>query len=141
MSIPSWMLLAFATWTLLLLMFTVGIYRWHRILLKNAGIASFRADARDDADWYARATRAHANCIENLPVFAVIVFVLNLSAISGSLVNGIAISIMIARVLQTLTHVLFIQTNRAVSFRFSFFFVQLIGFLTLIVIIADKQMI
>ena len=32
MTIPMWMLLGFAAWTLLLLMATVGVYRWVAIL-------------------------------------------------------------------------------------------------------------
>ena len=32
MTLPVWMLLGFATWTVLLLLVTVGIYRWSRIL-------------------------------------------------------------------------------------------------------------
>jgi hypothetical protein len=32
MTIPVWMLLGFAAWTLLLLSTTVGVYRWSRIL-------------------------------------------------------------------------------------------------------------
>lgn len=43
MTIPMWMLLGFATWTLLLLMATVGVYRWVRILFSNVPIASFEA--------------------------------------------------------------------------------------------------
>ena len=68
MSIPIWMLLGFATWTLLLLMAFVGVYRWVNILLWKAPIASFRSDQLEGAEsWYKRGTRAHANCVENLP--------------------------------------------------------------------------
>lgn len=136
MTIPVWMLLAFAAWTLLLLVFTVGIHRWYFILLRGADIAGFRGGAVAGGDWYARGTRAHANCVENLPVFAVIVVALNLSKVSGSLVDEVAIAIMSARVLQSLTHVLFVQTTRVVSFRFGFFSIQLCGFFVLIAAIA-----
>lgn len=136
MTIPAWMLLAFAAWTLILLTFTVGIYRWYCILLCDADIAGFRAGAVAGSDWYARGTRAHANCVENLPVFAVIVIALNLSKVSGPLVDEVAIAIMIARILQSLTHVLFVQTTHVVTFRFGFFFVQLLGFFVLITTIV-----
>jgi hypothetical protein len=69
MTIPMWMLLGFATWTLLLLMAFVGVYRWVNILFSRAPIASFRSDRLEGQDWYQRGTRAHANCVENLPVF------------------------------------------------------------------------
>ena len=32
MTVPLWMLLGFAAWTVLLLLSTVGVYRWSRIL-------------------------------------------------------------------------------------------------------------
>jgi hypothetical protein len=44
------MLLGFATWTLLLLMATVGVYRWVNILFWKAPIASFRSDRLEGED-------------------------------------------------------------------------------------------
>lgn len=72
MTIPIWMLLAFAVWTIVVLLFSVGVYRWSRILTGRVEIKDFRADRVEGADWYQRAMRAHANCVENLPVFAVL---------------------------------------------------------------------
>jgi hypothetical protein len=46
MTIPMWMLLGFATWTLLLLMATVGVYRWVRILFSNVPIVFPKRSAR-----------------------------------------------------------------------------------------------
>lgn len=137
-SVPILMLLGFAAWTLLLLIATVGIYRWHRILLGDAQIAGFRADAIDGAGWYQRGTRAHANCVENLPVFGVIVFALQAANVAGTLVDGLAIAILAARVVQSLVHTAFVQTNTMVAIRFSFFTVQLVCFLWLIVMILSK---
>ena len=74
MTVPVWMLVGFAAWTVLLLLATVGVYRWSRILTGRVPIRSFRADQIEGADWYKRAMRAHANCVENLPVFGAIVF-------------------------------------------------------------------
>jgi uncharacterized MAPEG superfamily protein len=131
-----WSLLAFAAWTVLLLAFTVGVYRWSRILTSRAQIAQFRADAADGEGWYQRGTRAHANCIENLPVFCAIVLALSASGVGGPLVDGLSISVPIARVVQSTVHVSFVQTNRVVAVRFSFFTVQLLSFLALIAIIV-----
>ena len=50
MSLPTWMLLGFAAWTLLLLM-TIGAYRWSRIVTRRARISSFRADPVEGPDW------------------------------------------------------------------------------------------
>lgn len=137
MTLPVWMLLGFATWTLLLLVATVGVYRWSQILTRAAPIHGFPADPVDGAGWYLRGTRAHANCIENLPVFGAIVFALYAGNVTGALVNILATAILIARIAQSLVHVCFVQTDRAVSIRFSFFSVQLFSFLWLIGIIVS----
>ena len=136
MTIPMWMLLGFSTWTLLLLMATVGVYRWVRILFSNVPIASFRSDRLEGEDWYRRGTRAHANCVENLPVFGVIVFVISALGIDGPAVNYLSIIVLIARVCQSLVHVAHVQTDTFVAVRFAFFFIQLVCFLGLMVIAA-----
>ena len=138
MTVPIWMLLGFAAWTVLLLMATVGVYRWSRILTRRVEIRNFRADQVGGEDWYKRAMRAHANCVENLPVFGAIVFALYVGNVTGGLVNVLAIAILIARMLQSLVHVCFVQTNTMASIRFAFFAVQIIGFLWLIGIILTK---
>jgi len=137
-TVPVWMLLGFAAWTVLLLMATIGVYRWSHILTGSAEIRSFRADQVEEDDWYKRAMRAHANCVENLPVFGAIVFGLYVGNVTGGLVNVLAIAILIARMLQSLVHVCFVQTNTMASIRFAFFAVQIIGFLWLIGIILTK---
>ena len=73
MTLPVWMLVGFAAWTVLLLVATVGVYRWSRILTGRVAIREFRADQIEGAEWYKRAMRAHANCVEKLPVFGAIV--------------------------------------------------------------------
>src|SRR5512145_3569410 len=105
MSVPVWMLVGFAAWTVLLLLATVGVYRWSRILSGRVPIREFRADRIEGADWYKRAMRAHANCIENLPVFGAIVLALYVSDVGGSTVNYLSISVLVARVIQSLVHV------------------------------------
>jgi len=136
MTMPVWMLLGFAAWTALLLLFTVGIYRWSRIFTGRVAIRNFPADAAGGEDWYRRATRAHANCIENLPVFGAIVFGLYVGNVTGPLVDVLAVTILIARIFQSLVHVCFVHSNAVASWRFSFFFVQFICFFWLMGIIA-----
>jgi uncharacterized MAPEG superfamily protein len=137
MTMPQWALLGFATWTVLLLSATVGIYRWIQILTGRVPIGDFRADRVEGAGWYQRAMRAHANCIENLPVFGAIVLALFVSGVGGSAVNFLSISVLLARVMQSLIPVCFKQTNAVVSVRFAFFFVQLVSFLALIVMVVS----
>jgi len=125
MTIPVWVLLGFAGWTLLTLIGSVAVYRWSRILTGRAQISEFRADAPQGADWYRRAMRAHANCVENLPVYAAIVVASMAAGVRSATLDVLAVVLLGARVCQTLTHVAFEMTNRAVAVRFSFFAVQI----------------
>lgn len=138
MTIPLWALLGFAGWTVLLLLGTVGVYRWSRILTGRVPIRDFRADRIEGADWYKRAMRAHANCVENLPVFGAIVFALYASGIESAVANAVSIAILAARIAQSLVHVSVEQTNAVVSVRFGFFFVQIAGFVWLIAIVVTR---
>ena len=132
MTVPIWALLGFAAWTVLLLLLTVGMYRWSRILTGRVPIREFQADQVEGEEWYRRSMRAHANCIENLPVFGAIVLAIYVSGIGGPAVNYLSIGILLTRILQSLVHVCLVQTNTVVAVRFAFFFVQLVSFLILI---------
>ena len=136
MTIPQWMLLGFATWTLLLLIAVVGVYRWVNILFRSAAIASFRSDRLEGEDWYRRGTRAHANCVENLPVFGAIVVALGAVGLDGIAVDSLCTAVLLARIAQSLVHVSHVQTDAFVAVRFAFFSVQLLCFSALIVMIA-----
>ena len=138
MILPAWMLVGFAAWTVLLLLATVGVYRWSRILTGRVAIREFRADQIEGADWYKRAMRAHANCVENLPVFGAIVFGLYVGNVGSALVNALAVAVLVARIMQSLVHVCFVQTDIVTSVRFGFFFVQIVSFLWLTVILLTE---
>lgn len=126
MSIPVWVLLGFAGWTLALLLGSVGVYRWTRILTGRSELAEFRADVPHGADWYRRAMRAHANCVENLPVYGAVVVAIVASGVRSPMLDGLALVLLGARIAQSLTHIAFKATNAAVGMRFGFFFVQLV---------------
>jgi uncharacterized MAPEG superfamily protein len=138
MTLPVWMLLGFAAWTVLLLICTVGSYRWSRILTKRLPIGAFGEYRIEGQDWYKRALRAHANCVENLPVFAVIVLALHVGNVSGSTVDVLAVTILAARIVHSLVHVCLTQTNTVVTVRFTFFFIQIVCFVWLIAIIVAR---
>lgn len=104
----------------------------------SSEVGSFRADPIEEADWHKRGTRAHANCIENLPVFGAIVMALHVGHITGFWVDAFSVAILVGRILQSTVHICFVQTNTAVSFRFSFLCVQLVGFVGLIWIIVTR---
>lgn len=127
MSLPVAALLAFAMWTIAVLGFTIGIVRWRLILSRKAELKSFPGDEPHGSPFYRRATRAHANCVENLPVFASIVLAAQASGAQSDLFDMLAVAVFVARVFQTTTH-LVSGSNQAIGFRFSFLMVQLAAF-------------
>jgi uncharacterized MAPEG superfamily protein len=139
MTTPLWMLLGFAAWTILLLATTIGVYRWVLIFAGRMPNNGFRAEQPEGADWYKRAMRAHANCIENLPVFGAIVFALHVSGGGGPLADYASTGVLAARVMQSLVHVCLPQTSSVVAVRFSFLMVQLVCFATLIAVIVRQS--
>jgi uncharacterized MAPEG superfamily protein len=128
MTIPLWMLLGFAAWTAAILVFAIGSYRFSRILTGRAGMASFPADGREGAAWYQRAMRAHANCVENLPLFTAAVLAVYASGLDSPAANTLAVAALAARVCQTLVHIAVAQTDSVVTLRFTFFVAQLACF-------------
>jgi len=125
MTIPVWILLAFALWTIAVLLGGIGVRRWSQILTGRAQISDFHADEPQGSPAYRRAMRAHANCVENLPVYGAIVFALGAAQLTSPTLDAMAIVFMIARVGQSLVHMLFEETNTTVAIRFGFFFVQI----------------
>ena len=123
MPIPVWVLLGFAAWTLFILFVTVGVYRWIRILTGRATIAEWRADERQGSEWYRRAVRAHLNCLEDLfPVYTAIVVALLTAHVNSPILDGLAITILVARICQSSIHLLAEQTNTVAAIRSALFF-------------------
>jgi len=127
MSLSVAALLAFAMWTILVLSFTIGIVRWRLIFSGKAELKSFPGDEPHGSPFYRRATRAHANCVESLGVFASIVFAAASSGAQSGLFDVLAMAVFVARIFQTTTHLLS-GSNTAIGFRFSFLMVQLVAF-------------
>jgi uncharacterized MAPEG superfamily protein len=138
MTVPVAVLLGFAVWTLLTLFGSVGIYRWSRILTGRQEIASFRADAVEGEDWYKRAMRAHANCVENLPVYGAIVVALVATGVTSAALDGLAVVVLGGRVLQTSVHIALPQTNAVVAVRFGFFLVQALAMLAMAAVLVAR---
>jgi uncharacterized MAPEG superfamily protein len=135
MTVPLYALLGFSVWTLGIVVIAVGTYRWIRIVRGRARIHEFRAEAPEGEDWYRRAMRAHANCVENLPVFGAIVLTSAIARVTSSKLDVLAVAILTARIGQTISHVGFPQTERAVMVRFTFFLVQAIAMIAMIAIV------
>ncbi len=139
MTTPLWCALAFAAWTLLTLGFGVGSYRWSRILTGRARFEDYSEYRIEGAGYYPRGMRAHANCVENLPVFATIVLVLSTLGLQSTVLNVLSVVVIAARVLQTSVHVGFEQTNTVVVFRSMFYNTQWLAMLAMIAVIAVSQ--
>jgi len=125
MTLSLWMLLAFAGWTVLILMIGVGVYRWSLIFTGRAELSSFPSDTPHGGDAYRRVVRAHANCIENLPVFAAIVLTAAVARLDPPNFGVLAAATVTARVVQSSIHMLLPVSNPMVAARFSFFLIQL----------------
>ena len=70
--------------------------------------------------------RAHANCVENLPLYAAIVVAIAASGVHSSTLDTLAIVLLAARILQTVTHISVAQTNTVIAdLRFAFYFIQI----------------
>ncbi len=129
MTTPLWVLLAFASWTLLVLMIGVGISRWSLILTGRAQLTDFPGDTAHGSTPYRRAVRAHANCVENLPVYGAIVMAAFAAQATSATMDALALVFMGARICQTVIHMAFVETNTAVFVRFSFFNIQVVAML------------
>lgn len=127
MTVPLWVLLGFVGWTLAVLLGTIGVYRWSRILTGRAKLNEFPAETPHGDDWYRRAMRSHANCLENLPLYTALVVVMVAIDVQSPMLDTLAILLLAARILQTIVHIGFQQTNMVVGFRFFFFFTQIIS--------------
>lgn len=135
MTIPLMALLGFAAWTLLILFATVGVYRWSRILSGRTRISVWTADPGAGSGFYSRAMRAHMNCIENLPVFGVLVYAVDRVGLASPLIDTLALGVLGARILQSAIHILFEQTDRIVFARFIFYFAQILMMLAMAAIL------
>jgi uncharacterized MAPEG superfamily protein len=126
MTTPVWVLLLFAAWTLLLLFLTIGYFRWSRILAGRATIREWRPDLEQGTDWYKRAMRAHANCLENLPIYTVAVIALLVTKAESPWLDRLAVVLLFARILQSLLHIGFEQTELIAGARFVFYAIQIV---------------
>ena len=90
MTILLWTVVAFTAWTILVLLAGVGINRWMLILTGQRNLTDFPADQPHGSIAYRRAVRAHANCVENLPVYTALALVISWLDLAGPLVIVLA---------------------------------------------------
>ncbi|TNF15335.1 MAG: MAPEG family protein [Rhodobacteraceae bacterium] len=132
MTIPLLALLGFALWTLLILFAFVGPYRWVRILSGRTRASHWTADPNAGTGLYPRAMRAHMNCIENLPVFGTIVYVIDRVGLESPALDALALIVLGARILQSTVHIVLEQSDTVIFVRFAFYFAQILAMLAMV---------
>ena len=135
MTIPLLALLGFALWTLLILLATIGPYRWIRILTGRTPASHWTADPNAGSGYYPRAMRAHMNCIENLPVFGAIVYAIDRVGLQSPLLNTLALVVLGARIIQSSVHIALVQTDNVIFVRFGFYLAQIVAMIAMAAIL------
>jgi uncharacterized MAPEG superfamily protein len=118
-------LLGFAAWTVLLMVVGIGAVRILKVLSGEAKPNAFPADVPHGSERYRRVMRAHANCVENLPIFGAVVITAAIVGARGGLFDQLPPIYLAARVAQSVTHVAS-GGSLAANVRFTFFVVQLV---------------
>ena len=138
-TLSQWALLGFATWTLLLLIGTIGLPRISAVIRRQARPNSFTPALPHGSERYQRIMRAHMNCVENQPVFAALVLLGAELQVQSSWFQTAALLVLPARVAQSVVHVAS-GSNRAVLVRFSFFNVQLVCFALMVILLIEHAL-
>lgn len=116
-------LTGFVAWTLLLLVLMESL-RSRLVLLKTVPSNGFQPDNGNLSPFMQRLARAHANCLEGLPVFGGLLVI---AALAGqtAITDPLALVLLGARVVQSLIHLASLSVM-AVNLRFSAFAVQML---------------
>ena len=122
MSTTALVLLLFIAWTLLLLV-VMEIVRTVLVLSGRVPANGFMPDNANLAPFMQRLARAHANCLEGLPVFGGLLVVALLLDQSG-VTDALAPWFLAARIVQSCIH-LASTSSIAVTARFTAFAVQM----------------
>ena len=109
---------------MLLLLMTMGTLRVGLTLIGKRAPNSFAPDGADVSPFANRLSRAHANTYEGFPIFGGLLLLAIALGVT-SITDGLAMVLLGARVLQSLTH-LASTSNLAVQARFAFFLVQVV---------------
>jgi uncharacterized MAPEG superfamily protein len=119
-------LVLFAALTLLVMFLAVN-YRVLKILTGTPA-DSWTRGAQKNADpaWVTRLCHAHANCLESLPIFAVLVLVATVIG-KSQIAEPLAAYVLYARVAQVITHAIGVN-HWLVLLRATFFTIQVVLF-------------
>lgn len=115
-------LTGFIAWTLFLLVL-MELIRSKMVMTKSIQANEFRPDNANLSPFMQRLARAHANCLEGLPIFGGLMLVAVLSGRSA-VTDPLAYTLLGARVLQSVLHLSSLSVQ-AVTLRFVAFAVQM----------------
>lgn len=116
-------LTGFIAWTLFLLVFMEAV-RSKLVLTRAVPANAFDPQNSNLSPFMQRLARAHANCLEGLPVFGGLLVVAVLAG-KTSVTDSLAYIFLAARILQTLIHLVSLS-SAAVTLRFTAFAVQMV---------------
>lgn len=116
-------LTGFVTWTLLLLVLMESL-RSRLVLLKAVPSNGFQPDNGNLSPFMQRLARAHANCLEGLPVFGGLLVIAVLAG-QTAVTDPLALVLLSARMVQSLIHLASLSVM-AVNLRFTAFAVQML---------------
>jgi len=116
-------LLGFTAWALALLVVMEAI-RAKLVLTKEIAANGFNPENSNLSPFMQRLARAHANCLEGLPIFGGMMVVALLAG-QSSLTDPLAFTLLGARIVQSCIH-LASTSSAAVTARFSAFSVQMV---------------
>ena len=115
-------LIGFIAWTLALLVLMEAI-RTYLVVTGQVPANGFRPDNDNLSPFMQRLARAHANCLENLPIFGGLLLIA-IATGSTSVTDPLAYLLLGARVFQSLVHLVSVSAL-AVTIRFTAFAVQM----------------
>jgi len=93
------------------------------VVLKAIGINQFKPDNSNLSLFMQRIARAHANCIEGLPIFGGLLLVA-IATGQTSITDPLAYFLLAARIMQSSVHLISLSTT-AVTIRAAFFAIQM----------------
>ena len=115
-------LTGFVAWSLFLLVL-MEVIRSKLVLTKAVPANGFRPDNSNLSPFMQRLARAHANCVEGLPIFGGLMLIAVISG-NSNLTDPLAHLFLGARILQSLVHLTSVSAA-AVTLRFTAFAVQM----------------
>ena len=123
MSITATALIYLVIWTIVLAFVVIG-KRLSSVIGGEKDIHTFQPDGKDVGDFGLRATRAHLNSLEVLPLAAGIML-LAIATDNTAITDGLAMAFLYCRVIQSVIHLISVS-KMMVLLRATFFSVQFV---------------